>query len=136
MKLGVLLNVFIYFMVPIVSSDSNSCEKFLKKDIPRSVRSCGYSEIVAYCCSDNNLRVLKDYFNEYERLCVTQPEHRALISNLTANIDKLSVECSKQPNLPDDFVDDTKDKKSSTNKKDNISFYMYLPGLVFLIGML
>ena len=119
-------------------SKSSSCKDFLEKDIPRSVRSCGYSEIVAYCCSEGNLRTLKEYFNEYQKLCVTEPEHRAIISNLTASIDKLSVECAKQPNLPDDFVndDDTTNKNSSIHQNSYLSYYMYLTSLVFLVGLL
>lgn len=95
----------LYYIFPLLTcvSASSLCDDFLNKEMPQVVKNCGYSDIVTYCCSNKNIEILKTYSDDFQILCEDTPEQQQAISNITSNIQKLSTECSKQPNLPDDW---------------------------------
>lgn len=104
---------------------STFCDDFLKKEIPQVVKNCGYSDIVPYCCNNKNIEILKSYSDDFQILCEDTPEQQQKISNITSNIEKLSIECSKQPNIPDDW--------NNNNKNNSIS---YTPSYLLTIFIL
>ena len=104
------LSYFFPFLTLV--SASSFCDDFLQKEIPQVVKSCGYADIVPYCCSNKNIETLKSYSNDFQILCEDTPEQQQGISNITSNIDKLSTECSKQADIEDDW-----------NKENNSLYY-------------
>ncbi len=104
----------LYQTLPLLTfvSASTFCDDFLIKETPQVVKNCGYSDIVPYCCSHKNIEILTSYSDDFQILCEDTPEQQQAISNITSNLEKLSTECSKQPNLPDDWNNTTQNNNS------------------------
>lgn len=110
------------------------CDTFLK-DTPQVVRTCGFSDILPYCCSDEHVTTLKAFRDDFQIVCEDTPEQSDRISLVKNNVDRLAVECSKGVTLPDDYKTEPTPKSESTLRLDfnliNIFYSMLLMLLAY-----
>ena len=114
-KITKTMNTTLLLLLAIIHNTfaSSFCDEFLSKEIPQVVNICGFSEIIPYCCTDKHIQILKNFSDDFQILCEDTPEQQTRISNVTSNIERLDIECSKQPNLPDDFINNPSPSSSS-----------------------
>lgn len=127
MKIAIILLSLVYNTLA-----STFCDDFLSKEVPQVVRICGFSEIIPYCCTDKHIQILKAFSDDFQILCEDTPEQQERISNVTSNIERLDVECSKQPNLPDDTPRDTNANSSPSSTMLSYSHLLIIFPVIFL----